>query len=88
MTKNVVVASNNGWRLVAFSLIAYWISLVLILKTRRDAVVSFSSSSLSSSSSVEARGREIRLAVVTPTYHREKNRNIQTIQFRKAMSDG
>ena len=81
MTKNVVVASNNGWRLVAFSLIAYWISLVLILKTRRDAVVSFSSSSLSSSSSVEARGREIRLAVVTPTYHREKNRNIQTIQL-------
>ena len=81
MTKNVVVASNNGWRLVAFSLIAYWISLVLILKTRRDAVVSFSSSSLCSSSSVEARGREIRLAVVTPTYHREKNRNIQTIQL-------
>ena len=81
MTKNVVVASNNGWRLVAFSLIAYWISLVLILKTRRDAVVSFSSSSLSSSSSVEARRREIRLAVVTPTYHREKNRNIQTIQL-------
>ena len=81
MTNNLVVASNNGWRLVAFSLIAYWISLVLILKTRRDvSVVSFSSS-LSSSSSVEARGREIRLAVVTPTYHREKNRNIQTIQL-------
>lgn len=81
MTNNLVVASNNGWRLVAFSLIAYWISLVLILKTRRDvSVVSFSSS-LSSSSSVEARGREIRLAVVTPTYHREKNRNFQTIQL-------
>ena len=79
MTKNVVVASNNGWRLVAFSLIAYWMSLVLILKTRRDvSVVSFSSSL---SSSVEARGREIRLAVVTPTYHREKNRNFQTIQL-------
>lgn len=81
MTNNLVVASNNGWRLVAFSLIAYWISLVLILKTRRDvSVVSFSSS-LSSSSSVEARGKEIRLAVVTPTYHREKNRNFQTIQL-------
>ena len=81
MTKNVVVASNNGWRLVAFSLIAYWISLVLILKTRRDvSVVSFSSS-LSSSSSVEARGRQIRLAVITPTFHREKNRNFQTIQL-------
>ena len=81
MTNNLVVASNNGWRLVAFSLISYWISLVLILKTRRDvSVVSFSSS-LSSSSSVEARGREIRLAVVTPTYHREKNRNFQTIQL-------
>ena len=81
MTNNLVVASNNGWRLVAFGLIAYWISLVLILKTRRDvSVVSFSSS-LSSSSSVEARGREIRLAVVTPTYHREKNRNFQTIQL-------
>jgi len=77
MKNNVAVASNNGWRLVAFSLIAYWISLVLILKTRRDAVVSFSTSS----SSVEARGRKIRLAVVTPTYHREKNRNFQTIQL-------
>lgn len=78
MKNNVAVASNNGWRLVAFSLIAYWISLVLILKTRRDAVVSFSTSS----SSVEAREREkIRLAVVTPTYHREKNRNFQTIQL-------
>jgi galactosylgalactosylxylosylprotein 3-beta-glucuronosyltransferase 3 len=81
MTNNLVVASNNGWRLVAFSLIAYWISLVLILKTRRDvSVVSFSSS-LSSSSSVEARGRQIRLAVITPTFHREKNRNFQTIQL-------
>ena len=52
---------------------------MLILKTRRDvSVVSFSSSL--SSSSVEARGKEIRLAV-TPTYHREKNRNFQTIQL-------
>ena len=52
---------------------------MLILKTKRDEVkVVSSSSSSSSSSSWKARRDEVSLAVITPTYHRVKDRNFQT----------
>lgn len=46
---------------------------MLILKTKRDEV-----NVVSSSSSWKARRDEVSLAVITPTYHRETDRNFQT----------
>ena len=52
---------------------------MLILKTKRDEIKVDSSSSSSSSSSWKARRDEVSLlAVITPTYHRETDRNFQT----------
>jgi hypothetical protein len=76
MTNNSVASSAASWRLIATSLLCYWIALVLILKTKRDEVKVVSSSS--SSSSWKARRDEVSLAVITPTYHRVKDRNFQT----------
>jgi hypothetical protein len=75
MTNNNVASSAASWRLIATSLLCYWIALVLILKTKRDEVNVVSSSS---SSSWKARRDEVSLAVITPTYHRETDRNFQT----------